>query len=133
MEIFEFLKSNIRDGMSLFEMIDTFEKMCAIPLDTDITDEEDDIVLFETGVFDFTGKPQFIFSLVRQYPDGDGEYFQLHMDVFFTPDEKNSHISCTEWSDCIDGDFFEFVKNSEAYIAVKDAKPADVGIRLDQT
>ena len=134
MDALEYLRDNLRDDMSLADMIGEFEKMYAIPLEVEV-DPDDDIILFETGVFDFDEKPQFAFSLVRQFSNGQGEYRQLHMVVLYAPDEKNGELYSTEWSDCIDEgmDFFDIVKSSEAYLAVKDAAHEKVLIYLDET
>ena len=64
MDALEYLRDNLRDDMSLADMIGEFEKMYAIPLEVEV-DPDDDIILFETGVFDFDEKPQFAFSLVH--------------------------------------------------------------------
>ena len=55
-----FLKKNINDKMSLSEIVDVFEKMCARPIDNDM-------LLFETGTYDFSEGTYFIFNLVRQF------------------------------------------------------------------
>ena len=47
-----------------------FEEMCNMPL-------KEDMILFETGTYSFTGKPMFNFSLVRQFPN-DEEDIILH-------------------------------------------------------
>ena len=52
--------------------------MCNIPT-------EEDIILFETETYSFTGKPMFYFSLVRQFPDDEEEYYQIHVDVLYSP------------------------------------------------
>lgn len=44
--------------------------MCNMPL-------KEDMILFETGTYSFTGKPMFNFSLVRQFPN-DEEDIILH-------------------------------------------------------
>ena len=46
-----FLKKNINDKMSLSEIVDVFEKMCARPIDNDM-------LLFETGTFEFSSSAE---------------------------------------------------------------------------
>lgn len=62
-----------------------FEEMCNMPL-------KEDMILFETGTYSFTGKPMFNFSLVRQFPNDEEEYYQIHVDVLYIPTEENKEI-----------------------------------------
>lgn len=78
--------------MKLEELVDSFEKMCQRPIDTD-----DELLLYETGTFSFMGPSYFYFSLVRQFPDGEGEYYQIHLDVLYEPSKK-----CENFSDCVE-------------------------------
>lgn len=78
----EFLENGITKKMSLDNIVNVFEKMCDIPM-------ENDMILFETGTFSFTGEPMFQFSLVRQFPNEDEEYFQVHLDVLYNPTSEN--------------------------------------------
>lgn len=57
----KYLKNRITDKMTLEDIVSTFEQMCRMPI-------ENDMILFETGTFSFTGEPLFYFSLVRQFP-----------------------------------------------------------------
>ena len=52
-------KMCIRDSI-----VSVFEEMCNMPL-------KEDMILFETGTYSFTGKPMFNFSLVRQFPNDE--------------------------------------------------------------
>ena len=45
----KFLKENIVCGMSLDDMINTFEKMYEMPIEN--VPADDDLVLFETGTY----------------------------------------------------------------------------------
>lgn len=56
-----YLKNSISDNSSLEHIVSVFEEMCNMPL-------KEDMILFETGTYSFTGKPMFNFSLVRQFP-----------------------------------------------------------------
>lgn len=102
------LKKSVKPGMSLGEIVDAFEKMCRIPM-------EDDMILHETGTFNFTGKELFYFSLVRQFPNEDEEFCQLHVNVLYTPNEENKKFFGSVWNIDIDGDIFEYIKESEAF------------------
>ena len=64
-----YLKNSISDNSSLEHIVSVFEEMCNMPL-------KEDMILFETGTYSFTGKPMFNFSLVRQ--------FQVCRNIFLT-------------------------------------------------
>ena len=70
MRLLEFLKNNISVSNTIDEIINIFEEMCKTPI-------EQDLLLNEYGVYDFTGEDLFYYDLVRQYPDGEDEYYQL--------------------------------------------------------
>lgn len=102
------LKKSITKGMSLAQIVDCFEKMCEAPI-------EGDNILFETGTLYLTRKKLFYFSLVRQFPNGDGDYYQIHVDVQYKSTGKYKNIHNAEWSDCVDGNFFDYIRNSPAF------------------
>lgn len=126
MELLEFLQSNISTENSVDEIIDTFEKMCETPV-------YDDLLLLEYGVYGFTGEDLFYFDLVRQFPDGNGEYYQLRVSLTFAPDEENRRLSGTVWSDMILGDFFDHIRKKSGYKYAKDHEIKSIDIRIDQT
>ena len=70
--LLNFLKDNISIDNTVDEIINVFEEMCKTPV-------EEDLLLLEYGVYDFTGEELFYFDLVRQYPDGEDEYYQLRV------------------------------------------------------
>jgi hypothetical protein len=84
--ILEYLQNATAGKNNLDELISAFEKMCEIPAEQ----EEERMLLFETGTYSFSGKPMFYFSLVRQYPNEEEEYHQLHLDVMHEPTVSNS-------------------------------------------
>lgn len=127
MEALTFLKDKIERTMELPELIALFEEMCST------YPEADDMLLFETGTFSFSGQSMFYFSLVRQYPGEEEEYVQLHLDVRFQPDDKYRLLSGAVWSDGSNEDFFKFVRESGAYRAVKGDRIATVSVYLDET
>ena len=67
-----YLQNSISDNSSLEHIVSMFEEMCNMPL-------KEDMILFETGTYSFTGKPMFNFSLVRQFPNDEEEYYQIHV------------------------------------------------------
>ena len=60
-------------------MVNVFEEMCGT-----LFDEE--MILFETGTFTrLSNEPLFQISLVRQVPNDDEEFYQVHLDIFYKP------------------------------------------------
>ena len=126
MELLEYLKCNISTNNSLDEIINTFEEMCKTPI-------EEDLLLNEYGVYGFTGEDLFYYDLVRQYPDGEDEYFQLRVSIMFSPDEENRFLQDTLWSDDSDENFFDYIKKSDGYAYAKAHEFKSIDIRIDQT
>lgn len=100
--------------------------MCKTPI-------EEDLLLNEYGVYDFTGENLFYYDLVRQYPDGEDEYYQLRVSIMFCPDVENCALEDTLWSDDSDEDFFNYIRNSEGYAYAKKQTIKSIDIRIDQT
>ena len=126
MSLLEFLNDNISANNTVDEIINVFEEMCKTPI-------EDDLLLLEYGVYNFTGERLFYYDLVRQYPDGDGEYYQIRVSLTFTPDEENAKLYDTLWSDYTDENFFDYIRKSSGYRYVKNNPIKFVDIRIDQT
>ena len=126
MALLEFLNNNISSDNTIDEIINVFEEMCKTPI-------EDDLLLLEYGTYDFTGEKLFYFDLVRQYPDGDGEYYQLRVSVTFSPDKENRKLNDTFWSDDTEENFFDYIRKSSGYNYAKVNQNKSVEIRIDQT
>ncbi len=126
MSLLNFLKKNISNDNTVDEIINVFEEMCK-------TSIEEDLLLTEYGVYDFTGEELFYFDLVRQYPDGEGEYYQLRVSLMFSPDEVNRELQDTLWSDDTNENFFEYIRKSSGYDYAKNHTIKSIDIRIDQT
>ena len=111
-EILNYLNNAVNREMRLSELIDAFENMCML------NSSEKDMILFETGTFSFTGESLFYFSLVRQFSNGEDEFFQLHVDIMYQPNSKNADFSYAYWNDEIEGNFFDFVKTLKVYMDI---------------
>lgn len=122
----EYLQNNISINNTVDEIIDVFEQMCNMPI-------EEDLLLNEYGVYDFTGEELFYYDLVRQYPDGDGEFYQLRVSLMLSPDEENSTLEDTLWSDDTAENFFDYIRKSSGYDYVKNHNIKFIDIRIDQT
>ena len=121
-----FLKKNINDKMSLSEIVDVFEKMCARPIDNDM-------LLFETGTYEFSEETYFFFNLVRQFPNEDEEYYQIHVDIMYKPDSGNQGFQAAVWNEDIEGDFFDYIRSSKAVEYSSSAKIEKINIFMDET
>lgn len=120
------LETKITEGMSLKEIVGVFEQMSQEPI-------EEEMFLFETGTFDFTGEEMFYFSMVRQFPNEEDEYYQIHVNVLYEPSEKTSQFLTMVWDEDLDENFFDYIRTSEAFEAVKDDRYVDVEIYMDET
>ena len=120
------LETKITEGMSLKEIVGVFEQMSQEPI-------EEEMFLFETGTFDFTGEEMFYFSMVRQFPNEEDEYYQIHVNVLYEPSEKTSQFLTMVWDEDLDENFFDYIRTSVAFEAVKDDKYVDVEIYMDET
>lgn len=108
----EALRRAIEGKTTLPDLVDAFEATCRAYLWT--PDDEDDLLLFETGNYSFTGTPTFQFSLTRQIPDGQGEYLQLHLTAHYPPRPFGLLLTRTRWS-FRTPDFFGAVRGSKPY------------------
>lgn len=126
--VYQTLRDSVKEGMTLDQLIDAFAAMCRLP----VGDPDD--LLFETGTYNFTGKKQFYFSLVRQfqYKSGD-EYIQLRLDVCYAPSPATARICDTEWASLTEGDFFGMIRSGKAYQKVKDLPITEVAVRIKET
>lgn len=96
-------------------------------------------LLFETGIYDFTGEELYYIFLIREFileVDGEFDYMeQLHLEFAYQPTERlrelDERIHSFEFDDDFDR-FFEAVEQSPAFLAVKDMTPVDVDIYFDE-
>lgn len=126
----DYLVENISDGSKLPEVINVFKEMCRIPMD-----EEDGLqLLYEVGASD---EKIYTIHLVRQTLNPEEEeYFQITVDVDFSyADTENQLNSEWEnfWSFDLDGDFFEEIEKSRAFMILKEKAPIDINIFIDET
>ncbi len=124
---FEFLDKATDTPMPLSKLVDAFEEMSRIPVDSD-----DDTLLFETVTDNFTGIELFFFTLIRQYPNPAGGHYHLHMDVIYEPNEANQHFTYSLGQSGMEGDFFERVRRCPAYISAQNERILKVSVYLDE-
>ena len=80
MEVLRFLKENIKAETPLLTIVDMFSRMCRMEIDS-----EDELFLFEVAPVLHNSKNMILFSLIRQFSDGDDEPKQIHTDLIYNP------------------------------------------------
>ena len=131
MDVFNFLKAEAAGKTTLPALVDVFEKMCELPIEN--VSDADIMILFETGTYTFTGKPLFYFSLVRQYPDEEDEFYQLRLELLYEPSETTAPFSRTDWDIDLKENIFDHFRKSAEYIALKDEPIYKISVYLNQT
>lgn len=123
----KFLKDRITDKISVEEIVDVFEQMCSIPL-------EEDMILFQTGTFT-TIKPEPVFeiSLVRQFPNDDEEFYQIHVDIFYKPTSENKIFKEATWNEGLSENIFDYIRKSEPFAYAKNHEYIEVEVYMDET
>lgn len=124
--LLSFLQGRISIDSSLENIVTSFEKMCSITV-------KDDIILFETGTFASKDGDKFFFSLVRQFPNDEEEYFQLHVNVLYEPTDDNKGFQQTTWSEEISDNIFDYIRKSAEFEHCKDDDICNVEIYMDET
>ena len=124
--LIQFFKDEITDKISLENIVDIFERMCDIPV-------EDDMILFETGTFSFTDEPLFQFSLVRQFPNDDEEFYQIHVDVFYKPTSENALFNEAIWDEDVNENIFDYIRKSQVFTSCKNKEYIKTEVYLDET
>ena len=123
----EFLKERITDKMSLKEMVAIFEDLCRKPID-------DEMILFEVGTFtSISDKPLFQISLVRQAPNEDEEFYQVHLDIFYEASRENQIFSESTWDEDLEENFFDYIRNSEVFAYAREQEYVAVKMYLEET
>ena len=113
------------DSNDIKKVWETFKDFCKVPVEG----EEEREILFQCGVYDFTGEELFYFDFVRQFSIyNEDEYShmeQLHCGFFFKPTVELSNFVIVEWSmdyDEID-DFFNHIENLQEFKIPSNLKP----------
>ena len=123
----EFLRERITDKMPLEDMVAIFEDLCREPI-------YDEMILFETGTFtSISDKPLFQLSLVRQAPNEDEEFYQVHLDIFYEASQDNQIFSEATWDEDIEEDIFDYIRASDVFAYAKKQEYLAVNIYLDET
>ena len=123
----EFLKDRITDKMPLEDMVEIFEDLCSVPI-------EDEMILFETGTYSaISNKALFQLSLVRQAPNEDEEFYQVHLDIFYEASQDNQIFSESTWDEDLEENIFDYIRASDVFAYAKKQEYLAVNIYLDET
>ena len=123
----EYLKERITDRISLEDMVAIFEDMCRKPID-------DEMILFEVGTFtSISDKPLFQISLVRQAPNEDEEFYQVHLDIFYEASRENQIFSESTWDEDLEENIFDYIRNSEVFAYAREQEYVAVKMYLEET
>ena len=122
----ERLREEINDASTIEECVSAFEKECETQLDPDET------ILFECGTFPWN-KNHFSFTMTRQFPDGQDEFFQVTLEVLYESDEKNEKLFETAWDEQLKENIFDYIRRSKAYQYAQENKSAKIRIYISQT
>lgn len=133
-----FMEEWVKEGMKLPELVDIFEEMVKIPLHC-----TEELLMLETGIYDFSGEDRYHFDLTRQIPTGhDDEYFQICMSVMFSPaelsifdilDDVDVDLD-SDWRDPME-DFFSEIREEDVYQSICNGGicPIEVKITAEET
>lgn len=125
--LIDFLKKRITDKMPTEDIVKVFEQMCDMPI-------EDGMILFETGTFTSHSKePLFQISLVKQCSNEDEEFYQIHVDILYEPDNENKLFSESTWDEDISESIFDYIKESRSFAYAKNKDYIKIEIYLDET
>jgi hypothetical protein len=103
-----------------------------------VIEEDGDMLLYQWGVYSFTGTESFQLDITRQFivtDDGDDEPYQLHLTLHFAPtDALRQFDRGGEWCHSPDElpEFRKLVEASGPFVALADAKPLRVKLRFEQ-
>ena len=123
------LEKKIDRDMSLDEAIQAFFDVV-----TEAKPNDEEMLLYEVGCYSFDENPKnCMFSLVRQTPSPDDEFYQLHLELQYDICDEVRSLSECEWYEKGDDDLQEYVKNSEAYNVLKDKPIKEIRVWVDET
>mgnify|MGYP003288430573 CR=1 FL=1 len=127
MKTLNFLETNINKNMTLLTIVDTFSQMCRLKING-----EDEMFLFETTPITYNSKPMLLFSLVRQFSNGNDEPIQVHTDIIYNIDENIKKTLTSSWHENY-GDFIQTVLFSKAFEICKNLRIEKLDIWADKT
>lgn len=122
------LEKEAKQAETLDQAIDAFFKVVSSAKPND-----EEMLLYEVECYPFDGTGECLFSLVRQTPTRDDEFYQMHMDVTFEAGEEERQLNECEWHEEGDDDLREYVHRSKAYNVLKNKRFLKIQIWVDET
>ncbi|WP_108671826.1 hypothetical protein [Peribacillus acanthi] len=105
------ISKNMTDIMKVWEVFKAFGK-------EQVEGEDEIALLFQCGVYDFTGEEQFYFDLVRHFTIYEGEEYshmeQLHCEFVFEPTEELHKLETSLMYFDYEGDVEDFYSEVES-------------------
>ncbi|MGG0655312.1 hypothetical protein [Rummeliibacillus pycnus] len=130
-----YLKNKIgADTDDIKKVWETFKTFCKVPVEG----EEDKEILFQCGVYDFTGEELFHLDFVRQFTVYEEDEYsrmeQLHCEFLFKPTDELSNLEIVEWSmDYHDiDDFFNHIEKLQEFKIFFNIKPINSEIYQEE-
>ncbi|RDI41083.1 hypothetical protein [Falsibacillus pallidus] len=130
-----YLKGSI--GEDTDDIKKVWEKFKDFSMET-VEGEEDKEILFQCGVYDFTGEELFHFDLVRQftvYEEDDYSHMeQLHCEFLFKPTSELKKLNVDEWSMDYDDieNFFNHIESTNEFKIPLSLKPIKLEIYQEE-
>ena len=121
------LEKKIDQDMSLDEAMQAFLDVVA-----EAKPNDEAMLSYEVGCYSFDGPENCYFCLVRQTPSPDDEFYQMHLELQYDICDEVRSLNEGEWCEKGD-DLQEYVKNSEAYNALKDKPIKKISVWTDET
>lgn len=131
MKALEVLQNETNGKTTLPDLLAAFESMCQVPIEG--VSKEEEMILFETGTFSFSGEPLFYFSLVRQFPNEEEEFCQIHLDIQYIPSDEYRAFGASVWDEELSEDIFEYIRKSEVYSALSEEEIYNIDVYMDET
>ena len=130
-----YLKDKIGEDVGDIKKVwETFKDFCKEPVEG----EEDKEILFQCGIYDFTGEELFHFDFVRQftvYEEDEYSYMEhLHCEFMFKPIDKLRKLEVSEWSmDYADiDDFLNHIEKLQEFKIPLNLKPIKLEIYQEE-
>lgn len=103
----------------------------------DAENEDEKAILFQCGIFNFTGEALFYYDFVRQFAGEEGgELEQLHCEFVFEPVQELKDLEAETWYFDSEGDIEDFFKEVESLKEFQKPlryKPVELNIYQEQT
>jgi hypothetical protein len=131
-----YLKDKIGDKTNdVVEVWEIFKSFCREPVEG----EDEVALLFQCGVYNFTGEELFYFDFIRQFTVYEDEEYscteQLHCEFVFKPTDALKKLEASEWYFDTDGDmkdFFAHVENLKEFKVPLKSTPLQLNIYQEE-